>query len=142
LVAQAKVSAANRVQNQRIDDLSRINSLYPDATLTSSGLRYIIKKEGTGEKPSAGRTVFLNYKGSFLSGEVFDSSDVQGQPLNFPVGTGEVIQGFDDAAMDMRIGEKRVVIIPPELAYGSAGAGGVIPPNSFLVFELELLGIN
>ncbi|MDR0582738.1 MAG: FKBP-type peptidyl-prolyl cis-trans isomerase [Treponema sp.] len=102
-----------------------------------------MQKEGTGPKPSAGETVRVNYKGSLLSGRVFDSSDILGRPLEFRAGTGEVIPGWDEPIMDMKTGEKRLAIIPPELAYGDQEIGnGVIPANSFLIFEMELLSIR
>jgi peptidylprolyl isomerase len=138
----AAASGSARTQ-QRDADIALINARYPNAVQTASGIRYIIQKQGTGIKPTAGKTVRVNYKGSFLSGRVFDSSDIQGRPIEFPVGLGAVIKGWDEVVMDMNIGEKRLAIIPPELAYGETGAGnGVIPPNSFLVFEMELIGVR
>jgi peptidylprolyl isomerase len=87
--------------------------------------------------------VQVNYRGSFLSGQVFDNSDTRGRPLEFVTGVGQVIKGWDEMILDMQVGEKRLAIIPPELAYGERGAGnGVIPPNSFLVFEMELVGVK
>jgi peptidylprolyl isomerase len=138
----AALSGGARVR-QREADIALINTRYPNAVQTASGIRYIIQKQGTGTKPAAGKTVQVNYKGSFLSGRVFDSSDTQGRPLEFPAGVGRVIKGWDEMIMDMKVGEKRLAIIPPELAYGETGVGnGVIPPNSFLVFEMELIGIK
>jgi peptidylprolyl isomerase len=143
LLGQANAASANRLQAQRNADIARINAQYPNAAQTDSGIRYIIQKQGTGIKPAAGRTVRVNYTGKLLSGRVFDSSDIQGRPIEFPAGTGAVISGWDEMVMDMRIGEKRLVIIPPELAYGSQEMGnGVIPANSFLIFEMELIGIR
>ncbi|MDR2922750.1 MAG: peptidylprolyl isomerase [Treponema sp.] len=128
---------------QRDADIAAINTKYPSAVQTPSGVKYIIQKRGTGNKPAAGKTVLVHYRGSFLSGQVFDSSDTRGKPIDFPVGVGAVIKGWDEMVLDMQVGEKRLAIIPPELAYGERGAGnGVIPPNSFLVFEMELVGIK
>jgi len=130
-------------KSQRDADLATINSKYPGAIQTPSGVKYIIQKKGTGNKPAPGKTVRVNYRGSFLSGQVFDSSDTSGRPLEFPAGVGAVIKGWDEMILDMQVGEKRLAIIPPELAYGERGMGnGVIPPNSFLVFEMELVGVK
>ena len=138
-----QTAAAGKVQAQREADIASINKKYPGASQTSSGITYVIQKPGSGNKPTVGSTVKVNYKGSLLSGQVFDSSDMQGRPIEFPAGTQRVIPGWDETVMDMQLGEKRLVVIPPELAYGERGAGnGVIPPNSFLVFEMELVGIQ
>jgi len=113
---------------------------YPDAVQTKTGLRYIIKKEGEGEPPSPGATVVAHYTGTLLeNGWKFDSSRDRGEPISFQVGIGRVIPGWDEALLTMKKGEKRILIIPPELAYGSRGAGGVIPPNAWLVFDVELI---
>jgi peptidylprolyl isomerase len=142
LVAQANEAAATKLQAQRNADIAKINAQYPNTLLTGSGIRYRITKEGSGVKPAAGKNVSVRYTGKLLSGVVFDSTDMRG-PLQFQAGTGKVIQGWDEIILDMKIGEKRLVIIPPEMAYGDRGAGnGVIPPNSFLVFEMELIGVN
>ncbi|MCL2068194.1 MAG: FKBP-type peptidyl-prolyl cis-trans isomerase [Treponema sp.] len=102
-----------------------------------------MQRQGTGVKPRSGQTVRVNYTGRLLSGTVFDSSDIQGRPIEFPAGTGRVIAGWDEMILDMRIGERRLAIIPPELAYGSQEVGnGAIPANSFLVFEMELIGVR
>ena len=139
------VSAAKAVEigSKRNSDIAEIEKKYPDAVITASGLRYIITKEGTGPKPIVGRTVRVNYKGSLLNGKVFDDSAIKGEPLEFQAGSGQVIKGFDEAIMDMKEGEKRLVIIPPELGYGNKSMGnGLIPANSFLIFELELFRLR
>jgi peptidylprolyl isomerase len=141
LLNEANTASAAKLKEKRDADISQINAKYPNALQTPSGIRYIIQKPGTGIKPAAGKTVRVNYKGSLLSGRVFDSSDMQGKPIEFPVGVGQVIKGWDEIVMDMKIGEKRLAIIPPELAYGARDVGnGAIPANSFLVFEMELVG--
>jgi peptidylprolyl isomerase len=143
LLREANAAAAEKLKAQRDAIIAQINAKYPNTTQTPSGIKYIVQKQGTGVKPTAGRTVSVNYKGSFLSGHVFDNSDIHGGPLEFPVGVSRVIKGWDETVLDMKVGEKRLVIIPPELAYGEKGAGeGLIPPNSFLVFEMELVGIK
>ncbi|GHU82075.1 peptidylprolyl isomerase [Spirochaetia bacterium] len=143
LLRSALETEAARVTAKRQADITQIETKYPNAKTTGTGLRYIIQKEGTGNKPAPGSSVAVNYKGMFLSGEVFDASDVHGGPLELNVGTGQVISGWDQTLLDMRQGEQRLVIIPPELAYGERGAGnGAIPGNSYLVFEMELTEIR
>jgi peptidylprolyl isomerase len=143
LLGEANTAAATRQKIQRDADIARINARYPGAAQTASGIRFIIQKQGAGVKPAAGKTVRMNYKGSLLSGKVFDSSDIQGRPIEFQAGNGMMIPGWDEMAMDMKIGEKRLAVIPPELAYGDREVGGgVIPANSFLIFEMELIGIR
>ncbi|MCL2270951.1 MAG: peptidylprolyl isomerase [Treponema sp.] len=135
--------AANLPKARRDADIAEINAKYPNATQSASGIKYIIQRNGSGDKPVPGKTVRVHYKGSFLSGEIFDNSELRGSPLEFPAGVGSVIKGWDEMVLDMKVGEKRLAVIPPELAYGERGAGGgVIPPNSFLVFEMELVGIK
>jgi peptidylprolyl isomerase len=142
LLREAQSVSDGRLQAQRQADISRINAAYPNAARTASGIYYIIQKQGSGGKPTAGKTVRVNYVGRLLSGTVFDDSSLRGRPLEFQVGTGRVIPGWDETVMDMQTGEKRLVIIPPELAYGEQAVGGVIPANSFLVFEMELVGFR
>ena len=111
---------------------------WPDAVATDSGLRYVITLAGTGTgKPRSGQTVTVHYTGKLLDGTVFDSSHARGSAAQFAIG--QLIPGVDEALLDMVEGEQRTVIIPPELGYGRRGVPGVIPPNSFLVFELELI---
>ena len=132
----------NRAQSQRQSDIEKINADFPNTRQTASGIRYIIQREGTGAKPASGNTVRVNYIGRLLNGTVFDDSYARGEPIEFPAGTGRVIQGWDETVLDMRLGEKRLVVIPPEIAYGNRAVGGVIPANSFLVFEMELLSFR
>ncbi|MFC1504426.1 FKBP-type peptidyl-prolyl cis-trans isomerase, partial [Spirochaetota bacterium] len=106
---------------------------------TESGLMYVITKEGTGESPMKGVNITTHYTGKLLDGREFDSSMKRGQPYIFPVGMGNVIPGWDEAFLMMKKGEKRTLIIPPNLGYGERGAGGVIPPNAFLIFDVELI---
>ena len=106
--------------------------------VTKSGLRMIIHKRGNGEIPLPGQTVKVHYTGLLENGSKFDSSHDRGQPISFPLGQGRVIKGWDEALALMSKGEKRTLIIPPDIAYGSRGKGK-IPPNSILIFEVELI---
>ncbi|MDR2177130.1 MAG: peptidylprolyl isomerase [Treponema sp.] len=142
LLRNAASASATQRQVQRDADTALIKQKYPNVTAAPSGILYEILASGSGVKPEAGNTVQMNYRGMFLDGTVFDSSDLHGAPLEFAAGRGLVIPGFDQTALDMRLGEKRLAIFPPELAYGEQGAGGIIPPNSYLVFEVELVGIS
>lgn len=142
LLKNAEMAAAVVAKAKREADLALIATRYPGAQTTGNGLRFLVLKEGTGAKPMAGNIVSVNYRGMFLNGEAFDASDFHGGPFQFQAGVGQVIPGWDQTVLDMRVGEKRLVILPPELAYGERGAGGIIPPNAFLVFEMELIGIR
>jgi len=97
---------------------------------------------GNGTKPKVGDTVVAHYTGTLANGNVFDSSHKRGRPFRFTVGMGQVIRGWDEGFLDMEIGEKAVLQITSDYAYGASGAGGVIPPNADLTFEVELLGIE
>ena len=112
-----------------------------DTVTTASGLKYIVTQKGPvgGAKPAKGTKIKVHYTGRLTDGKVFDSSIERGQPFEFAVGTGSVIAGWDEALLDMTKGEKRTLIIPPKLGYGDRGAGGVIPPNATLIFDVELL---
>lgn len=109
---------------------------------TESGLTYIDQVLGTGPMPQAGQTIVVHYTGRLEDGTKFDSSVDRGQPFTFQVGAGQVIKGWDEGLLSMRVGGKRTLTIPPQLAYGERGAGNVIPPNATLVFDVELLEIR
>ena len=106
---------------------------------TDSGLQYKIVEEGYGVKPAAGQNIKAHYSGYLLNGEKFDSSYDRRSPLAFAVGTGRVIKGWDEALLDMKVGELRMLKIPAALGYGSRGAGGIIPADATLVFYVELV---
>ena len=110
--------------------------------IKDSGLRMIETVVGKGDKPKQGQTVVAHYEGYLEDGTVFDSSVQRNQPFEFPVGTGRVIKGWDEAFLDMKIGSKRTLIIPPELGYGDRGAPPKIPGGSVLIFDVELLGVK
>ncbi|MFN6565852.1 FKBP-type peptidyl-prolyl cis-trans isomerase [Dendronalium sp. ChiSLP03b] len=107
-----------------------------------SGLQYKDLKEGTGVTPQRGQTVTVHYTGTLEDGTKFDSSRDRGQPFKFKIGVGQVIQGWDEGVGSMKVGGRRQLIIPSELGYGSRGAGGVIPPNATLIFDVELLEVK
>ena len=113
---------------------------------TASGLEYSDTVEGTGPAPKSGQTCVMHYTGwlreNGTKGRKFDSSVDRGSPFEFPIGMGRVIKGWDEGVASMKVGGKRTLIIPAELGYGARGAGGVIPPNATLIFDVELLGVK
>ncbi len=113
---------------------------------TPSGLQIIDSKVGTGASPKAGQTCVMHYTGwlyeNGAKGKKFDSSVDRNEPFEFPIGRGQVIAGWDEGVASMKVGGKRTLIIPPALGYGARGAGGVIPPNATLIFDVELLGVK
>jgi FKBP-type peptidyl-prolyl cis-trans isomerase len=109
---------------------------------TASGLRYQILQKGTGKKATKGAGVSVHYKGQLLDGTVFDSSYKRKQPIDFNVGLGQVISGWDEGIQLLQVGDKARFVIPSNLAYGAAGAGGVIPPDATLIFDVELMDVK
>ena len=118
----------------------------PKAVTTPSGLQIIDTKVGTGATPRAGQTCVMHYTGwlyeNGAKGKKFDSSVDRGEPFEFAIGQRRVIAGWDEGVASMKVGGKRTLIIPPALGYGARGAGGVIPPNATLIFDVELLGVK
>lgn len=113
-----------------------------DVITTASGLQYIEVQEGTGVAPKVGQTVYVHYRGTLQDGTQFDSSYDRGTPFSFVLGTGRVIAGWDEGIALMKVGGKAKLTIPPELGYGSREIPGVIPANSTLIFEVELVNVE
>lgn len=109
---------------------------------TASGLEYEDTTPGTGDEAKAGQRVSVHYTGKLTDGKKFDSSRDRNEPFKFTLGAGQVIKGWDEGVAGMKVGGHRKLTIPPELGYGSRGAGGAIPPNATLVFDVELLGVG
>lgn len=132
-----------KLEKQRQEQEEKIiKEKYGNAQITPSGLRYIIEKEGEGETPKTGQTVVVHYTGMFLDGKKFDSSYDRNQPIEIPIGVGRVIKGWDEGIMLLKKGSKAKLIIPYQLGYGEQGFPGVIPPKSYLIFDVELLDIK
>lgn len=133
----------NKAEKSKQEKITAQNELiekkWPNAKTTPSGLRYVVLKEGEGKTPPRGTEVSVHYTGWLLDGRKFDSSVDRGKPFRFKVGTGRVIKGWDEAILSMKKGEKRILILPPHLAYGERSVAKIIPPNATLVFEVELL---
>jgi len=127
-------SLPNANQNQQMEQTS--------LNFDIQGMKVEIVQQGTGEEAKAGDTVSVHYTGTLLDGTKFDSSVDRGEPFSFTLGQNRVIQGWELGVAGMKVGEKRKLTIPPELAYGSQAVGGVIPANSTLQFDVELLKIN
>ena len=121
---------------------AELESLGAGFEKTSSGLRYQILQKGDGEKAQKNKTVSVHYKGQLSDGTVFDSSYKRNQPIEFSLGMGQVIRGWDEGIALLKVGDKARFVIPSHLAYGSRGAGGVIPPNANLIFDVELMSVK
>jgi peptidyl-prolyl cis-trans isomerase A (cyclophilin A) len=138
IVEQAGVVTTKKLKKEASGVLTELKNRYPDAKETKSGLRYVVLNEGSGDKsPGMGTKVTVHYAGTLLDGKEFDSSIKRGEPAEFAIG--QVIEGWNEALQTMKKGEKRTLIIPPDLAYGKKGYPGVIPPDSFLIFDVELI---
>lgn len=135
-------SRAKRIEEERAAQAAEIEALATGFDTTESGLRYQIIQKGDGVKAEKGKTVSVHYKGALPDGTVFDSSFKRNQPIDFQLGVGQVIPGWDEGIALLNVGDKARLVIPSDLAYGSAGAGGVIPPNATLVFDVELVAVK
>ena len=131
-----------RIEAQMAKQVEELEKASAGFQQTASGLRYQIIQEGTGEQATAGKTVSVHYKGQLLDGKVFDSSYKRQQPIDFVLGLGQVIPGWDEGVSLLKVGDKARFVIPSDLAYGSRGAGGVIPPDAALLFDVELVAVN
>lgn len=129
-------AAAKKQQEEMLGEISQ------GFEKTSSGLRYKIEEKGDGAKAEKGQTVSVHYKGMLPDGSVFDSSFTRNQPIDFKLGKGQVIQGWDEGIQLLHVGDKARFVIPSHLAYGERGAGGVIPPNATLIFDVELVAVK
>ncbi len=138
LLASQESRAQEKDLSAMEEAMEQINGQWPDAITTDSGLKYVVTAEGAGETPKVGDTVKVHYTGKLLDGTKFDSSVDRGAPIDFPVGQGRVIKGWDEALLSMKKGEKRVLIIPANLGYGPSGRGP-IPANATMVFDVELI---
>ena len=137
-VESVEAREKKKISDARKNVEQEIENRYPNAEITPTGLRYIITKKGSGkESPKMGQAVKVHYQGQLLNGKIFDSSLIRKEPAVFNIG--QVIDGWNEALVTMKKGEKRTLIIPPELGYGEYGYPGVIPPNAFLIFDVELL---
>jgi len=119
----------------------RTSKLTPAAITTTSGLTYLITKKGTGQRPKKGDTVIIHYTGMLTNGVKFDSSR-DGKPFSFKLGVGQVIKGWDEGVAKLRVGDHAILVIPAQLAYGSKGAGDVIPPDAKLIFVIEVVDVK
>ncbi|MBD0850962.1 peptidylprolyl isomerase [Maribacter arenosus] len=133
-------SKTQRLAEEKAKQARALDKVAAGFDETESGLRYKIIQKGNGEKAKVGQTVSVHYEGSLLNGQVFDSSYKRNQPIDFQLGVGQVIPGWDEGIALLQVGDKARFVIPSNLGYGSAGAGGVIPPDATLIFDVELMG--
>ncbi|MCR9225879.1 MAG: peptidylprolyl isomerase [Flavobacteriaceae bacterium] len=131
-----------RIAEQKAAAEAEMEKLAAGFDKTDSGLRYKIIQKGSGAKAEKGKTVSVHYEGALTNGQVFDSSYKRKQPIDFSLGIGQVIPGWDEGISLLKVGDKARFVIPSHLAYGSAGAGGVIPPNATLIFNVELMNVK
>lgn len=136
------VISGRKEENMSNPDLNTPSASINPSTSNSAELKIEDIKEGTGSAVKSGDTIIINYSGTLLNGTKFDSSYDRGQPFQTQIGVGQVIKGWDQGLIGMKVGGKRRLTIPSSLAYGERGAGGVIPPNATLIFDLELLEVK
>ena len=139
LLAAISIPACSQKEAQSVPEKTAEPQAAAGAVKTASGLSYTDLVKGSGAAPVSGKSVTVHYTGWLEDGKKFDSSLDHGQPFVFRIGAGEVIPGWDEGVMSMRVGGKRKLFIPAQLGYGAAGAPGAIPPNANLIFEVELL---
>lgn len=135
-------SGKDRLEQARKKSEAELEALSEGFSKTDSGLRYKLLHQGGGKKPAKGQAVSVHYEGSLTNGQIFDSSYKRGKPIDFTYGVGQVIPGWDEGIGLLQEGDKARFVIPAHLAYGSAGAGGVIPPNASLIFDVELVKVG
>lgn len=131
-----------RIANMKKQAEEELRKISDGFDRTDSGLLYKIINKGSGAKAEKGKTVSVHYKGSLTNGDVFDSSYKRKQPIEFPLGRGQVIEGWDEGIQLLQVGDKARFVIPSHLGYGERGAGGVIPPNATLIFDVELMAVK
>ena len=136
---ETRVEANPNSNPSELAEKERMAREFPDTLLATTGIRHKVLVPGTGPKPISGSRVKAHYAGRLLDGTEFDSSYKRGEPIEFPLMAGAVIKGWDVSLLDMQKGEKRLVVIPYQLAYGSGGKPPSIPPRATLVFEIELV---
>ncbi|CAN5817892.1 hypothetical protein BH23CYA1_BH23CYA1_08110 [soil metagenome] len=142
MASEAGTLVAQNANDLMGDDMSGETAADSNVVTTDSGLQYEVITEGDGATPQPGQRVFVHYVGTLEDGTKFDSSRDRGRPFDFTIGQGQVIKGWDEGVGMMQVGDRRKLIIPPDLGYGARGAGGVIPPNATLIFDVELLRIG
>ena len=142
-ITQTETQIAQSADDLTVDNATEGDEMAnEDVQTTDSGLQYVVIEEGDGAQAQAGQRVFVHYVGTLEDGTKFDSSRDRGRPFDFTLGQGQVIRGWDEGIGLMQVGDRYKLIIPPELGYGARGAGGVIPPNATLIFDVELLRLG
>ncbi|MDX6694578.1 MAG: peptidyl-prolyl cis-trans isomerase [Blastocatellia bacterium] len=133
---------ARRTAGAKVEPKKSAARAVPLATTTPSGLTYMITQHGAGQQLKVGDTVRVHYTGLLGNGRTFDSSLDRNEPIEFPLGAGRVIKGWDEGIALLRVGDQATLVIPPQLGYGSRGAGGAIPPDATLIFIVEVVGVK
>ena len=142
ILAQIEADKKKKAEEFAANQQKLVDDLKAEMQVTPSGLYYKITKTTDGVSPKRGDEVAVHYAGKLVDGSEFDSSFKRNQPIDIPIGVGQVIKGWDEGIMLLKEGETATLLIPSELGYGSAGAGGVIPPNAWLIFDVELVKVK